>query len=121
MQWSDFALSELEVAPWMLIKNSRVYPDELKIPPEILAPSMQWESSRAQRILIKGLEGKNYLVGNAFSLADIHISVALLMHLKVGLSIAPVLGTYLGRTLSRPAVARLIARGEMADVSALFC
>lgn len=113
MQWSDFALSELEVAPWTLIKNERIYPDELKLNTESLKLTMGWESMRAQRILHKGISSSGYLLESGFSLADIHNCVALLMHFKAGLRVMPELMDYLKLCVDRPAIARLVSMGEI--------
>ncbi|ABM00712.1 glutathione S-transferase family protein [Shewanella amazonensis] len=112
-QWNDFALSELEVAPWMLLKNQLIYPSDERLAPEALRSTMVWESQRAQGILILALEHQDYLLPTGFSLADIHICVGLLMHFKTDLPLRPELLPYLKRCMSRPAIARLQAMGEL--------
>lgn len=117
MQWSDFALSELEVAPWGLIKNERIYPDGLKLEMAPLKRTMGWEGMRAQQILLKGISSSGYLLESGFSLADIHNCVALMMHFKVGLQVMPELMDYLKRCIDRPAIGRMVEMGEIAPIS----
>lgn len=115
-QWNDFALSELEVAPWMLLKNQLVYPEDKQLPPEALRNTMVWESQRAQHILALALKEQDYLLPSGFSLADINICVGLLMHFRTDLPLNPELLPYLKRCMSRPAIAKLQAMDELSPL-----
>jgi glutathione S-transferase len=61
------------------------------------------------------LEGREFLVGNSFTVADAHLTWALLLLRPAGVDIAqwPSLSTYLARMQARPAVRDAIAT-EMA-------
>jgi len=68
-QWSYFALTELEQPLWTAGKHRFVYPKEKRIP--AMLDLVPWEFDRAARVLAQGLEGREYLVGDAFTMVDI--------------------------------------------------
>lgn len=68
-KWSYFVLSELEQPLWTAAKHRFVYPEEKKRP-EIL-DIVPWEFGRAAKVLDQGLQGRNFLVGDSFTMVDI--------------------------------------------------
>ena len=68
-QWCYYVLTELEQPLWTIGKHKFVFPEEKRIA-EII-PVATWEFQTAAKVLAKHLEGCEYLVGDAFSMADI--------------------------------------------------
>ena len=68
-QWSHFMLAELEQPLWTIGKHKFAFPEERRVP-EILAV-VPWEFQRAAAVLNKRLAGREYLVGDRFTLVDI--------------------------------------------------
>lgn len=111
-QWCDFQLSELEVPAWMLTKNKRLYPKESKL--NDLAEAMGWEARRAERVLSKGLEGQSYILGDHFSIVDIHMTISLVWNMSAGFPLQHEnVKAYLQRCMARPAYTKLQAQGEL--------
>ena len=75
-QWSYFVLTELEQPLWTIGKHQFVFPEDKKVPAIIDVAC--WEFTRAAAVLAKYLEGKSYLVADAFSMADIHAAHTLM-------------------------------------------
>ena len=108
-QWSYFVLTELEQPLWTAFKHRFVYPAEMRVPAILeVAPR---EFGRAAALLARGLEGKDYLVGDKFTLADLLAAHTLVWarglkipHGQAGLE------DYEQRICSRPAFARMRAR-----------
>ena len=71
-QWSYYALGELEALVWQLARNSFVYPEEKRIPAVI--EQAKFEFDRTVRALEDALEGRNFVVGDSFSVTDIIVS-----------------------------------------------
>ena len=70
-QWCYFVLTELEQPLWTKGKHTFVLPAEKRVPAVI--ETAKWEFQKALEILGKGLEGHRYILGDAFSAADILI------------------------------------------------
>lgn len=68
-QWSYFVLTELEQPLWTAAKHRFVYPQEKRVP--AILELVPWEFGRAAAVLAKGLKGRNYLVGDNFTMTDI--------------------------------------------------
>ncbi len=75
-QWSYFVLTELEQPLWTIGKHQFVFPEDKKVPAIIDVAC--WEFKRVASVLAKYLEGKSYLVADAFSMADIHAAHTLM-------------------------------------------
>ena len=104
-QWVSFALTELDAWRWHTFISERVHPDA------------DWEASNAlnQRMWRRSVElvlephlaaGNEYLVGGAFSCADIIVGWSLNWGRRSGLLgedvAAPATRAYLARLLARP-------------------
>jgi len=68
-QWCFFVLTELEQPLWTIGKHKFALPEERRVP-EIKETAV-WEFKRAAAVFAKGLEGKKYLVGDHFTMADL--------------------------------------------------
>lgn len=101
-QWCFFVLAELEQPLWTIAKHKFALPEERRVP-EIKATGV-WEFQKAAAVLAKGLEGKDYLVGDGFTMVDILAAHTLawargarVLH-KIDM-----LDEYMQRQLARPA------------------
>ena len=70
-QWCSFAISELEQPLWIMSKHRFVLPVDRRVPAVI--DIARWEFTVAAKILAKGLEGREFILGKTFSAADILI------------------------------------------------
>lgn len=68
-QWCHFVMSELEQPLWTIGKHRFVFPEEKRVP--AILDVAAWEFQRVAAVLAKHLNGREYLVGNSFSMADI--------------------------------------------------
>ena len=68
-QWCFFVLTELEQPLWTIGKHKFALPKQQRVP-EIKETAV-WEFQRAATRLAKGLRGKEYLVGDRFTMADL--------------------------------------------------
>ena len=75
-QWCYFVLTELEQPLWTKGKHTFILPSDKRVPAVI--ETAQWEFQRALNILSRGLDGNRYILGDAFSAADILIGQTLL-------------------------------------------
>ena len=111
-QWCSFNLSELEAPAFMLTKNKLVYPDTLQI--NNLEPAMHWEIKRAFRILSLGLADQPYIIGQQFTLADIHIGFTLLWIQSMGIvAKEDNINAYMNRLFDRAAFKTLFTKGYL--------
>lgn len=101
-QWSFFVLAELEQPLWTIAKHKFALPEERRVPE--IKETGAWEFQKAAAVLANGLEGKEYLVGDRFTMVDILAAHTLawargarILH-KIDM-----LDEYMQRQLSRPA------------------
>ncbi len=105
-QWMFFITSELEQPLWVQGKHKFALPEELRVP-EIF-PVLAWEFRRAAEVLSAALEGKDYLVGDSLSCADICAAHTLIWAEKFKFDIELAnLRPYMERLLARPAYGRI--------------
>lgn len=71
-QWTCFALTELEAWLWSNAKHQLFYPEDQRVP-DVVEPNKR-EIRAGLEVLEAQLEERQYLVGDAFSLADILVS-----------------------------------------------
>ena len=83
-------------------------------PPEAMAYARSVVGVRYD-LVSRHLEGREYLVGERFTVADAYLTTTLMWARAAGIDLAPwpVLGAYRKRMLARPAVARAVSE-EMA-------
>jgi len=70
-QWCMFAMAELEQPLWAISRHTFVYEESRRAP--AIIPSAKEEWSIALALVSQALEGKQYIVNEAFSVADILI------------------------------------------------
>ncbi|MDH3450937.1 MAG: glutathione S-transferase family protein [Gammaproteobacteria bacterium] len=106
-QWLFWVVSELEQPLWNMAKHRFVLPQELRLPAMLEVAAFEWR--RPAEILAEHLTGREYMVGESFSLADIFVSHTLnwARGAKVDLR-SDVAEDYLDRMLARPAFKRTL-------------
>lgn len=103
-QWSCFALTELEAYLWSNAKHRMFYPEEMRVPDVV--PQNDKEVRSALKVLAGELDGREHLVGDAFSLTDIVVAYSLNWARRARhLEDFPSLHAYLDRLRERPACA----------------
>ena len=113
-QWSLWALNEVDrgVNIWSL--------HAVRLPPEDRDPARLAEALKvvtpAFKVLDAALSERAYLLGEAFSVADLNVSAVISRAIDMDLSATPHLGSWLRRCLERPAA--LIVRNLRAAADA---
>jgi len=104
-QWSYFVLTELEQPLWTAFKHRFLYPPGKRVP--AILELIPLDFGRAATVLAKGLNGREFLVGDRFTLVDVLAAHTLIWAraLKIPHGQAA-LEDYEQRICSRPAYAR---------------
>ncbi len=110
-QWSVWAISEIEPLQMQIVIQMLFTPEEKKNPKVI--PGATKGLQRPLKVLDAALAGRDWLLGNAFSVAD--LNVASVMHLMKNIQFDYSVHTNVQRwaeaCYARPALARALARG----------
>ena len=72
MQWLFFVCTELEAPLWNRARHSFIYPEEKRIPD--IFPACDYEFRTRVKTAEKALEGREFIVGDKFTVADIFLS-----------------------------------------------
>jgi len=108
-QWCFFVIGELEQPLWNMGKHRFALPRKWRVP-EIMETA-GWEFKNAAKVLAKGLDGREYLVGDSFTFADLMVGHTLAWARAFDVPFpSPVLEDYADRILKRPAAARAYER-----------
>lgn len=110
-KWISFVLTELDAPLWTIAKHRFGLPQERRVPAVI--ESAGWEFRTAVKIMATALEGRPYLAGLSFTVADILGGHVLLWAKSARLPLgSDALETYLERLMARDAAirARTIAK-----------
>jgi len=109
-QWSVWAISEIEPLQMQIVIQMLFTPEEKKNPKVI--PGATKGLQRPLKVLDAALAGRNWLVGDAFSVAD--LNVASVMHLmkdiRFDYSAHANVQRWADACYARPALARALAR-----------
>ena len=109
-QWSVWAISEIEPLQMQIVIQMLFTPEEKKNPKVI--PGATKGLQRPLKVLDVALAGRNWLVGDAFSVAD--LNVASVMHLmkdiRFDYSAYANVQRWADACYARPALARALAR-----------
>lgn len=112
-RWTLFAVTELEQPLWRITRHTLLYPPEKRSPADIELAREDFKTMAA--ILDRHLDGREFIVGNALSVADCVtaylIDWANELHL---IDTFPQLQTYLERLYARPEAPQRIAEARMA-------
>jgi glutathione S-transferase len=107
-QWIVFSVASELLALSKIVLHTRVLPEALRVPAIAEAGHAEWKE--VAHALSLGLEGRPYLLGRAFSLADVMVGGALWLANFVDLVAPfPVLQEYYARVSARPAFHRAYA------------
>jgi glutathione S-transferase len=103
-QWSCFALAELEAWVWSNAKHANLYPEAKRVPQVLRTNAEEYVAAAA--VVDRHLQGQPYVLGNAFSFADVNLGYALNWGRCLGLTreLSSV-NAYLDRLNDRPACA----------------
>jgi glutathione S-transferase len=105
LRWVSFVVCELEQPLWTVSKHKFVLPQERRVP--AIIDSARWEYGIAAELLAEGLEDRDFLAGERFTVADVLATHTLLWGRKAAPAVAPRgLDDYLQRMTARPAYAR---------------
>lgn len=108
MQWALWASLEVEVFAVNYLRHAMLYPPEKRRPE--LAREATEVLPAPLRVLNNSLAGKEYLVGNRFSVADINVATVLLLadvYKQIGVDRHPNVMAWLNRVSTRPAWQKL--------------
>ncbi|GAB6849324.1 glutathione S-transferase family protein [Paraburkholderia kururiensis] len=112
-RWTLFAVTELEQPLWRITRHTLLYPPEKRSPADIELAREDFKTMAA--ILDRHLDGRQFIVGNALSVADCVtaylIDWANELHL---IDTFPQLQAYLERLYARPEAPQRIAEARMA-------
>jgi len=107
-RWVMFAVTELEQPLWRITKHTQLYPEDKRIPADIVLAKEEFLAMAA--VLDRRLEGRQFIVGDRVTIADCVtaylIDWADLLALLDGL---PHLRAYLERMYARPTAPQRIA------------
>ncbi|MBM4291664.1 MAG: glutathione S-transferase family protein [Deltaproteobacteria bacterium] len=103
-QWMSFGATELEPPVWVFAKHSFIYSPDKRVEP--IKVTSAFEHLRATRHLAAALaDGRPFVLGEAFSAADIFLGQTLMWAEQQGLKRADGCDDYLRRLRARPALA----------------
>ena len=107
-QWIAFCMTELEPPVWTESKHSFVYRKDRRV--EEIKSTCTFEFKRASAHVARALEGREYLVGSTFTIADLLVGQVLMWAKKRGFEVNDErLEEYTRHLKSRPAFRRAIS------------
>jgi glutathione S-transferase len=109
-QWSVWAMTELEEPVITALMHRAFLPAEMRDPAKGDEAAERFKKPLA--VLDGALAGRSFLVGSAFSIADLNVASVLAIAPMAGLDVAPTpnAAAWLARCTERPALARAQAR-----------
>ena len=113
-RWISFVLTELDSALWTVAKHRFALPKDKRV--DAVLDTAAWEYGMGAKVLSAALEGRSYLVAEAFSVADILAGHVLLWARSARLEIhSSCLKAYLAKLEARPALQRAQERAQRCD------
>jgi glutathione S-transferase len=101
-QWIFFAMTEAEPPLIQILGHTRFLPEADRHPPTVERAGKRFKT--VVTVLQERLQGREYMVGNKFSAADIVVGGVLALGARLSLlGDHPGLQAYLGRLMERPA------------------
>jgi len=109
-QWSVWALTEIEPLQMQIVVQKMFTPEEKRN--DRLIASAEKQLARPLGVLDASLEGRSWLVGDAFSIADLNVSAVMLLlgMIKFDYSAHTNVTRWAEACYARPALARAQAR-----------
>ncbi len=111
-QWLFFVIGELEQPLWTQAKHKFALPGERRVP--AVLPTAAWEFQRALAALERAFDGRQWLLGEDFTLADILLGHTLNWAHTFKQPLPEALEAYRRRCNERPAMAAARAREQAA-------
>ncbi len=104
-QWSVFAPAEIE--PWLFVAGKRSAEED---PQRAASARKRFDSAAAA--VEAAIDGRQHLVGEGLTIADVLVSTALLFTVRAGFfdELSPVLQGYVGGMRERPAFKRALEK-----------
>jgi glutathione S-transferase len=103
-QWSYWALSNLQPEAYKVLKHSSYLPEAERSPKELESGRAGCERYLAQ---LEQAMDHEYLLGNVFTLADIHCGSVVHMAQIAGVKLGPRTSAWMDRLKSRPAALKI--------------
>ena len=109
-QWIFFLVTEIEAPLWRIARNTAIYPEGERQPEDVKIAARECQAMLA--ILEQHMQGRQHLVGEQISVADMNAAYTLdwANEAKM-LGDCPTLQTYLKRLYARPEAPLTIAQG----------
>jgi glutathione S-transferase len=110
-QWSVWAISEIEPLQMQIVVQKLFTPEEKRDPKVVERASRGLQ--RPLRVLDAALAGRAWLLGDAFSVADLNLAGVMHLMKNIGFSVAEHANVqrWADACHARPALARALARG----------
>ena len=110
-QWSVWAISEIEPLQMQIVIQTLFTPEEKKNPKVI--PGATKGLQRPLKVLDAALAGRDWLLGDAFSVADLNLAsvMHLMKNIRFDYSAHANVQRWADACYARPALARALARG----------
>ncbi|MGH8112337.1 MAG: glutathione S-transferase family protein [Rhodanobacteraceae bacterium] len=107
-RWIFFLVTEIEQPLWRIARNTVIYAEARRIPADIEMATGECKAMLA--VLEKHMQGREYLVGDRLSVADLNAAYTLDWAREAGmLEEAPVLRAYVEKMYARPKAPSTIA------------
>ncbi|WP_036829796.1 glutathione S-transferase family protein, partial [Photobacterium sanctipauli] len=111
-EWVSFITTELEQPLWSMGKHRFALPESIRLP-EML-PVAAWEFKKALQTAETRVKGKEYLLGNFPTIADILLTHTLNWAVKFDQKLPAALEEYRQHVSRRPALSRALAVEQQA-------
>lgn len=100
-RWIFFLVTEIEQPLWRIARNTAIYPEDKRIPADIEMAAHECKAMLA--VLEQHMHGREYLVGDRLSVADLNAAYTLDWAREAGmLTDAHVLRAYVEKMYARP-------------------
>ena len=110
LEWCSFALSELDAASLYVIRRHRDLAHTYGAAPDVCEAATSYFSQQMRSLDRALTDGQSYIMGEAFSAADIILSTCLAWAIRYGVPVSEPAQAYNRRVTSRPAFAIASAR-----------
>ena len=109
-QWSVWAISEIEPLQMQIVVQKLFTPEDKRNPKVVEGATKALQ--RPLKVLDAALEGRDWLVGNAFSVADLNVAAVMQLMQMIGFTYAEHANVqrWANACYARPALARAQAR-----------
>ncbi|AQU84253.1 MAG: glutathione S-transferase family protein [Halomonas sp.] len=116
-QWLSFIVTEIEQPLWLQAKHKFALPQDKRV--SSVLPTAAWEFQRALQALERRYDGKENLVGDSFTLADLFLAHTLTWATSMKHRLPESLTSYRERHMQRSAVTRAMEKEQTAAQSAM--